>query len=394
MANSGELTVASALGSLFTPLRIRSVEVPNRFAMAPMTRYQSPGGVPDEAMAQYYLRRVVGETGLIITEGVGIDHPAALGGASGNDGGRRIPDLHGPALPGWQRVVDLVHGAGGTILAQLWHQGVNREAGTGPHPDAESTRPSGIWGLPGKTGSTTADALARMLPETRPLTDDEIVELIASYARSARNAVAAGFDGVEVHGAHGYLPDAFMWEVTNRRTDRWGGDARGRATFAAEVVRAIRREIGAERPLFYRFSQWKVQDYTAKTATSPAELEALLGPLADAGVDVFDASQRRFQLPEFPGSDLNLAGWAKKLTGKLTMTVGGVGLSNQMHESKKEGGAKAVNNLDALLERFERGEFDLVAVGRALLQDPAWTRKARLGLPFEGFDERSRSILT
>src|SRR5581483_6256574 len=104
------------------------------------------------------------------------------------------------------------------------------------------------------------------------LTDAEIVEIIAGYARSARNAVAAGFDGIAVHGADGYLPDAFFWGKTNLRTDRWGGNRRERTRFAAELVRALRRETGEALPIFFRFSQWKHHDARATLANSPAEL--------------------------------------------------------------------------------------------------------------------------
>jgi 2,4-dienoyl-CoA reductase-like NADH-dependent reductase (Old Yellow Enzyme family) len=379
--------------ALFAPVTIQALALRNRFVMAPMTRTRSPGGVPDENVAQYYQRRAAGEVGLLITEGIGIDHPAALGGPSGANGEMRVPDLHGPALAGWRRVVELVHDAGGAIVAQLWHQGVNRESGTGPHPEAEPTRPSGIWGPANGKVSMAPDAVARLLPETRPLTDDEIVELIDAYARSARSAMDAGFDGVEIHGAHGYLPDAFFWEITNRRTDRWGGDPARRAFFAAEVVRATRRVVGERYPIFFRFSQWKIQDYGASIAATAGELEALLGPVADAGVDVFDASQRLFVTPAFPGSELNLAGWAKKLTGKPAMTVGGVGLSNGMYDSKIEGKALGVDNLDRAAAMVAAGDVDLVGVGRALLGDAQWIAKAKQGAPFETFLESSKAVL-
>ncbi len=376
-----------SVDTLFTPLRVRNLELANRFVMCPMTRNRSPGGIPGADVAAYYRRRTEGETGLIITEGTGIDHPAALGSEN-------IPQLYGPALEGWRHVVAHVHAAGGKIIPQLWHQGVMREAGTGPHPDAPSARPSGVWGPPGRRSSVDASRAERLGRPSTALTDTEIAEIIDAFVRSARFAVAVGFDGVAIHGAHGYLPDSFFWDETNRRTDRWGGDIGARASFAAEIVRAVRAEIGEEVPIFFRFSQWKLQDYDAKIARTPDELEALLGPIADAGTDVFDASARNYDAPEFPGSDLNLAGWAKKLTGKFAMTVGGVGLSNAMHESANGGGATAVR-LDALVRRFERGEFDLVGVGRSLLGDPAWTRKARLGLPFEPFDDAAaKRVLT
>jgi 2,4-dienoyl-CoA reductase-like NADH-dependent reductase (Old Yellow Enzyme family) len=378
---------------LFAPLDIRGLRLANRIVMSPMNRDHARSGIPDLELAAYFARRAEGETGLIVTGGIAVDHPAASGVHA--DRPCNIPELHGAARPAWQHVVDLVHAAAGKIVPQLWHQGPIRLAGTGYHPEAESARPSGIWGPPDRRATVDAESLTRFVIPARELTDAEIGEIIAAYARSARDAVAAGFDGIAIHGANGNLPDAFMWEETNRRTDRWGGTRRARSRFAAEVVRAIRREIGEERPIFFRFSQWKLQDLDGSLARTPAELEEVLAPLADAGVDVFDASQFWFDRPEFPGSDLNLAGWAKKVTGRLAMTVGGVGLSAGLYDAAGRS-AKAVadDNLDLVARRFAHGEFDLVAVGRALAQDPAWTRKARLGLPFEEFSSNAMRTLT
>ena len=219
------------------------------------------------------------------------------------------------------------------------------------------------------------------------MTDEDIADVIAAYARSATRAIEAGFDGIAVHGAHGYLIDTFFWAETNQRTDRWGGSIAERARFGVEVVRAVRAAIGPDRPIFFRFSQWKQQDFRARLATTPQELEQLLVPLAEAGVDVFDGSIRYFNRAEFEGSPLNLSGWAKKLTGKLAMAVGGIGLDRGMYDSNRDGRAAAVDNTELLMERFNRGEFDLVAVGRALLNDPEWTRKLRRGEPQIPFDQ-------
>jgi 2,4-dienoyl-CoA reductase-like NADH-dependent reductase (Old Yellow Enzyme family) len=151
-------------------------------------------------------------------------------------------------------------------------------------------------------------------------------------------------------------------------------------------------------PIVFRFSQWKQQDFKARLANSPAELEDVLAPIAEAGVDVFDASVRYFNRAEFPeqagpDGEMNLAGWAKRVTGCLSMTVGGVGLNNGMYDSNKQGGAQASNNLDLLMERFNRGEFDLVGVGRSILQDPQWALKARLGQAFDPFSNEALSGL-
>jgi 2,4-dienoyl-CoA reductase-like NADH-dependent reductase (Old Yellow Enzyme family) len=360
--------------------------------MAPMTREFSPEGVPGADVVAYYRRRAEAETGLLITEGVGIDHPAALGEAG--LGEADIPHLYGDeALAGWRGVVDAVHAARGKIIPQLWHQGVMREQGTGPHPEAPSVRPSGLWGPVGRQGSISQDYVARIAKPTQPMTEEDIADVIAAYARSAVRARDAGFDGIAIHGAHGYLIDTFFWEETNQRTDRWGGSIPNRARFGAEVVRAIRAAIGPDLPIFFRFSQWKQQDFRARIATTPQELEELLTPLADAGVDVFDGSIRYFNRAEFEGSPLNLSGWAKKVTGKLAMAVGGIGLDRGMYDSNKTGKAAATDNITLLMERFNRGEFDLVAVGRSLLNDPEWTRKLRLGEPHQPYDQSKVDVL-
>ncbi|MNQ66749.1 NADH oxidase [compost metagenome] len=311
-----------------------------------------------------------------------------------------LPHLYGEsALAGWRRVVEQVHGAGGLIFPQLWHQGPMRCQGTGPNPAVASMRPSGLWGPAGGLTSSPEDYVQSQLVPTKPMSERDIEDVIAAYARSAAHARDCGFDGIAIHGAHGYLIDTFLWAVTNQRTDSWGGSRRERSRFAAEVVRAIRRAVGPEMPILMRFSQWKQQDFKAKLASSPAELEEILVPMADAGVDVFDASVRYFNRAEFPdqpGADgaLNLAGWAKKITGRLAMTVGGVGLNNGMYDSNKQGGAQASDNLELLVERFARGEFDLVGVGRSLLQDPDWAYKVRLGEAFEPFSNDALKVLT
>lgn len=376
----------------FEPFTLSTLHLPNRIVMAPMTRCFSPGGVPGPGMAGYYARRAAAGVGLIVTEGTVIDHPAALGD-SGVDG-LDVPNLHDPAaLDAWRGVVDAVHAAGGHIVPQLWHQGSMRRPGSGPHPDAPSCRPSGLWGPLDRLSMVSDRFKQETGAPTRPMTEEEIADVIAAYARSARNAIAVGFDGIAIHGAHGYLPDVFFWAETNRRTDRWGGSIARRATFAAEFVRAIRREIGPDKPIIFRFSQWKQQDVKAKLAQTPAELEELLAPLTDAGVDLFDGSQRFAERPEFEGSPLNLAGWAKKVTGKPSMTVGTIGI-----RPGDVGGAVTKDQdrsvVPEVAERLARGEFDLVGIGRALLQDPAWVRKLRNGETFEPFDEATRDVLT
>ncbi|GGM03346.1 oxidoreductase [Streptomyces fumigatiscleroticus] len=355
-----EAAASRAAEILSRPVTINGLTVPNRIAMAPMTRMFSPGGVPGEDVVSYYSRRAAAGVGLIVTEGTYVGHETA--GLSD-----RVPRFHGEEqLAGWAKVAEAVHAAGGTIVPQLWHVGMVREQGNGPFPEAPAIGPSGIR-LDGTEGTGKA------------MTQQDVDDVIAAFAKAAADAERIGFDGVELHGAHGYLIDQFLWAGTNRRTDAYGGDAVARTRFAAEVVAAVRAAVSPEFPVIFRYSQWKSDNYDARLAETPEELEAILAPLAAAGVDAFHASTRRYWLPEFEGSDLNLAGWTKKLTGKTAITVGSVGLDGGDFLNAFQGKGAELGSLDNLLDRFERDEFDLVAVGRALLQDPQWAEKVLSG---------------
>ncbi|MDD9267040.1 NADH:flavin oxidoreductase [Paenibacillus sp. MAHUQ-63] len=340
--------------SLFQPFSLKTLSLSNRIVMAPMTRSFSPEGVPGADVAAYYRRRAENGVSLIVTEGTVIDHPAATGDPN-------IPNFHGDAaLDGWARVVKDVHAAGGKIMPQLWHVGITRRIRSEPNLEAPSISPSGIDLMGEKAGE--------------PMTEEEIAKVVRAFADAAAHAKKLGFDGVELHGAHGYLIDQFFWDKTNRRTDRYGGDLVRRTRFAVEIIEACRQSVGPDFPLVLRISQWKTGSYEAKLAKTPEELGQFLAPLVEAGVDMFDCSTRRFWEPEFPGSDLNLAGWTKKLTGKPTMTVGSVGLETEPYGQHEEHGL-----IDKLLERMDRGEFDLAAIGRAILADPEWAVKIREG---------------
>lgn len=343
--------------ALFKPFTLANLDLANRIVMAPMTRQFSPNGIPDQKVADYYRRRAEGGVGLIITEGTTIPHEAASSGV-------QIPCFHGDALEGWKHVVETVHAAGGKIAPQLWHVGAIRKPGEGPHPDYPSASPSGYI-KPGKQ-------------VLEPLSTEEIEELIAAYTQAAVDAVKIGFDAIELHGAHGYLIDNFFWEGTNVRDDEYGGSLRKRGSFAEKIVRSIRAAIGDDFPIILRFSQWKQQDYDAKLAKTPEELEEFLTPLSEAGVDIFHCSNRRFWEPEFEGSTLNLAGWVKKITNKPTISVGSVGLTEEFIATYREGVAE-VAGIDELIERMEADEFDLIAVGRALIANPDWANKVRDG---------------
>ena len=360
---------------LFTPFSFKGLTLPNRIVMAPMTRSQSPGGVATEDVAAYYARRATNGVGLIITEGTGVDRPASL-----ND--PNIPRFHGETeLAAWKRVADAVHAEGGLIAPQLWHVGAVLSRSETWQPPGPYDSPSGL----SSPGKKFADGM----------TEEEVADAIRAFADGAAAAKALGFDAIELHGAHGYLIDQFFWDGTNVREDAYGSrELPGRARFAADILRAVRKAVGPDYPVIIRVSQWKQQDFNVKLAHDPKSLEAWLGALVDAGADAIHCSQRRFWEPEFEGSDLNFAGWAKKVTGVPTITVGSVGLSGEFIASY--GGEKSEPaSLDRLDDLLDRGDFDLVAVGRALLQDPAWVVKIREGRHHElsAFDRSAMATL-
>lgn len=352
--------MSTPLAALLRPFEHKSLKLRNRVAMAPMTRNFSPGHVPDENVAGYYRRRAEAEVGLLITEGTTVGHPAA-------NGYPQVPAFHGDAaLNGWRNVVDQVHQAGGSIIPQIWHVGSVRRPG-GPLGDYPAHSPSGLF----KPGKANGEAMS----------GDDIRDTVQAFADSARAAQEIGFDGVEIHGAHGYLIDQFFWEGTNQRDDGYGGSLEKRNRFAVEIVEAVRDAVGEDFAIVLRYSQWKQQDYGARLAQTPEELERFLTPLVEAGVDMFHASTRRFWVPEFEGSDMNLAGWTRKLTGLPAISVGSVGLDDDFigRNNKGMGQTAQPMGIEELERRLERDEFDLIAVGRALLQDPEWLLKMRDG---------------
>lgn len=357
------VSTIGALGALYAPLDVKSLRLSNRFALAPMTREKSPGGVPVRENAEHYRARAAGGVSLVITEGTYIG-----GDASGHK--LTVPHFTERAAPGWKQVVDAVHAEGAAIIPQLWHVGALRGTASPLNSGVLPQTPSGL------------DLDGRRIGE--PMTAAEIDAVVASFAEAAARAKRIGFDGIELHGAHGYLIDEYIWNRTNARNDRFGS----RMVVPTEIVKAVRSAVGDDFAIVFRFSQWKADHYNERIAESASELESILVPLAQAGVDVFHASARRHWLPEFPADDpaLGLAGWAKRLTGKTVITVGSVGVRTEfrgagaaaekiplvIRESPEE-------RLEYLAEQYEAGEFDIVALGRALMADPGWVQKMREG---------------
>jgi 2,4-dienoyl-CoA reductase-like NADH-dependent reductase (Old Yellow Enzyme family) len=357
----GRDDLAGLLEPLRAPFACKSLRVPNRFCMAPMSRYFAPGGTLSADGVEYYRRRAAAGVGTIITEGTGvaIDHSVAADS---------IPMFRGDAeLAAWKDAVDAVHAEGGAFVPQLWHVGGCQDFNFPDSPHAPLVSPSGFAGPD--------------VPGGRAMTEQDIADTVAAFARSARAAKQMGCDAIELHGAHGYIFDQFFWDRTNLRADRYGGaDIADRTAFAAEVVAACREAVGEDFAIIFRISQWKTYDYDVKLGRDPDELFRWLDPLARAGVDIFHASQRRFWEPEFDGDPKNLAGWVKEVTGRPVITVGSVGMDRDLMQDFVEGiSSPMLNRLRDLVAMFERDEFDLVALGRVLLADPDWLMKIEAG---------------
>lgn len=249
--------------TLFTPIQLGELSLKNRIVMAPMTRSRAIGNLPNALMAQYY--RLRADAGLIITEGTS-PSPNGLGYA-------RIPGLFNEEqVQGWRSVTDGVHQAGGKIFVQLMHTGRVSHPANLP-PGATIMGPSAV-AVPGEMW-TDANGM-QPHPVPHEMTEADIAHSITEYAASAKLAMQAGFDGVELHGANGYLIDQFLNVAANHRTDRWGGTVENRIRFAVEVAKATVAAIGAERV------GMRISPYGVFNAQVPdAEMDAMYLHLID-----------------------------------------------------------------------------------------------------------------
>jgi 2,4-dienoyl-CoA reductase-like NADH-dependent reductase (Old Yellow Enzyme family) len=347
---------------LFAPITLAGKTLPNRFVLPGMQRGWCEAGAPTPRLGDYYRRRVEGGVGLIISESVAVDHSSATQT-------EMFARMNGDTVGAWKGCIGSVKQAGGAMIMQLWHEGaIRKEGGEGPWSAYPTLSPSG-FAYAGRANGRAA-------------TTDEVHAIRDAFIRSARLAQDAGADGVEVHGAHGYLLDQFLWPVTNQRDDGYGGDdMRDRVRLPAEIVAGIRAACGPDFIISFRYSQWKEADFDAKIAATPEELAVMLTTLKDAGVSVLHASTRRFWEPEWPGSELNLAGWSRRLSGLPTITVGSVGLSNDVMSGffGEEVSGRVEEGVRELVRRFDADEFDMVSVGRSLIADPDWVSKVRDG---------------
>jgi N-ethylmaleimide reductase len=334
--------------TLFTPHRLGGLTLPNRVVMAPMTRVRAAaGGLATASMATYYAQRAT--AGLIVSEGV---QPSLLG--QSNPG---TPGLHtDEQTASWRQVTDAVHANGGRIFAQLMH------GGRVSHPDTTGLVPVGPSAVPAE-GSVFTPSGPQPAPVPRALTTEEVPEQAASYGQAARRAAEAGFDGVELHGANGYLISQFLSSNANLRTDRYGGPIAHRIRFAVEAAEAAVDAIGADRTgirLSPGGTFWGVRD-----SEVPELYAALLAELARLGLAYVHLEATA---PEEVLLGLRRA-WPGTLVVNPTVPMG----------------AKVTGRDDA--DRWLDLGADLIGFGRAFLANPDLVERLRTGVPLAPHDE-------
>ena len=353
--------------TLFSPLRLGALELPNRVVMAPLTRNRSPNAIPTALAAEYYAQRAspLDGAGLIISEATAIS-PQGQGYAD-------VPGLYGTEqLDGWKKVTQAVHAQGGKIVCQLWHVGRVSHHILQPG-NADPVAPSAIR-AEAKTYVFNEQGQGHFTPVSAPraLHRHEIPQIVHDYAAAARNAVkSAGFDGVEIHGANGYLLDQFLKTGANQRTDDYGGKIENRARLMLEVTRAVIDAVGHDRVGI------RLSPVTPANGIDDAEPQPLfdylirqLAPLGLAYIHVIEGATGGPR--EVPGRPFDYA--AMKAAYRQ---AGGRG-------------AWMVNNgYDPVLaeDAVASGRADLVAFGKAFISMPDLAARIRHGGPYQGLDK-------
>lgn len=343
---------------LFAPVRINELHLANRLAVAPMTRISAtPDGFVTNAMVRYYERFAKGGFALLITEGIYTDQ--AFSQCYENQPG--LSDL--AQAKAWREVTDSVHAAGGKIIAQLMHAGALsqfnrfRDHTVGP----SAIRPKG------KQMTIYRGTGEYRLP--REITEEEITEVLAGFSRAAKLAIeVAGFDGIEIHAANGYLLDQFLTDFTNRRDDSWGGSAAHRVRLTVEVARHLRRAIGASVPLGVRISQAKVNDPTHKWSGTHEDAATIFSAIAAAETDYIHVTEPEAWRPAFADSGPSLVSLARTNAPTATIIANG-----NLHDPARA---------EAILEHGA----DLIALGRGALSNPTWPHRVRARQELANFD--------
>lgn len=341
---------------ILSPFALGSLDLPNRTVVAPMTRISADGGgVPTAQMAAHYSAFAQGGFSLIITEGTYTD-------LAQSQGYRDQPGIVTPAqVDGWRQVVDSVHQAGGRIFLQLMHAGAlvqdNRFTD-------ETIAPSVVQPAGAMAARYYGKGPFRM---PREMTPDEIMAVVVSHETAAANAMEAGFDGVEIHGANGYLPVQFLTPETNTRTDKYGGSLENRLRFHLEIMAAVVRGVAGRGLAGMRLSQSRSSDFNHKWSGGIEDARTIFTELTRAGADFLHISTHQGLGEEF-NSGRTLAGLAQEFAGVPVIACGKL---------------EVPENAEQILKT---GEANLVAIARGALADPFWPSKLARGedpLPFD-----------
>lgn len=349
---------------LFAPLDAGALALPNRIVMAPLTRNRSPGAVPLPRTATYYAQRAT--AGLIVSEATAISHQG--------QGYADVPGLYAPEqLEGWRRVTEAVHEAGGRIVVQMWH--VGRISHTSLQPEGGApVAPSAIRAQ-GKTFIKNEDGGGAFVDtsEPRALETSELPGIVEDYRRAARAAIDAGFDGVEVHAANGYLIDQFLRSGSNQRTDAYGGTVENRVRFLGEVMRAVVDEIGGERTGI-RLSPVTPANDAHDPDPQPLfeHVAKVIGPLGLAFVHIIEGATggaRDYTQGEAPFDYAALRAAYREAGGN------GAWIVNNDYDKAEAQAAIA------------SGRADAVAFGRPFIANPDLVRRLREDAPLNALDQ-------
>ncbi|CPR12823.1 NADH:flavin oxidoreductase [Mycobacterium bohemicum DSM 44277] len=337
---------------LFRQASIGGVDLGNRVALAPMTRVSATAdGVPTDRIGSYYRTFAEGEFGLLITEGLYIDEQTSQGYFF-------QPGIANPAqAAAWKPVVAGVHAAGSKFFAQLTHAGSQSQGN--PHTTA-------TWGPSAVRPRGEQLAMYRgsgpfQVPEA--MTTEQIGQVRAAFVDAARLARDAGFDGVEIHGANGYLLDAFLTEYMNTRADSYGGSVANRVRLASEVCGDVAAAVGADIAVGIRISQGKVSDNHHRWAGGEDDAAAIFTALADTGIDYIHTTEYRALAPAFGAAGMTLAQLAKQYSG-LSIIANG-------HLDDPRDAASIIDS----------GSADVVALAKPALANRDWPRRVRTGQP-------------
>ncbi|MBA9026335.1 2,4-dienoyl-CoA reductase-like NADH-dependent reductase (Old Yellow Enzyme family) [Peribacillus huizhouensis] len=296
---------------IFESVSLGYTTLNNRVGVAPMTRISATSeGLVTDQMVSYYTSFARGGFGLIITEGTYIDDKYSQ--TYFNQPGIAFNEQ----AQAWKKVVDSVHQAGTKIFMQLQHTG---SLSQGNRFAQETIAPSAIQP---KGEQLTFYLGEGPYPTPREATKEEISEVVIGFVNAAKRAQSVGFDGVEIHGANGYLLDEFLTDYTNQRTDEYGGSTENRVRLLVEVSKAVREAVGKDFTIGIRISQAKVNDYTHKWAGKEQDAEIIFGQLGKAGLDYIHVTEYEAWKPAFDTCEASLASLAKKY-GKLPIITNG-----------------------------------------------------------------------